>query len=154
MFSAGRDEANASVARLFDENKQLTRRVRTLEEITARVEAEELLSEAKLLAEGVKLCSAIFDDRDAESLKKLALALIEHPKTIALLGARGERVRAVRPEAALARAVAVAIRVEARVAAVGHAVRVLVRLAVRAAAGRVVVAVGSARARAARTLRG
>lgn len=86
MFSSGRDEGPAAVARLLEENKQLTRRIRALEEITARVEAEELLSDAVTLSGGVKLCARVFEDRDAESLKKLAQALITHPATIALLG--------------------------------------------------------------------
>jgi alanyl-tRNA synthetase len=88
MFSVGRDEAPASVARLLEENKQLTRRIRAMEEITARVEAEELLSEARILSDGVKLCARVFENRDAESLKKLAQAIIAHPATIALLGSR------------------------------------------------------------------
>lgn len=88
MFSVGRDEIPASVARLLEENKQLTRRIRTLEEIAARVEAEELLSQAETLADGTKLYSRIFEERDAESLKKLALALIANQKTVALLGSR------------------------------------------------------------------
>jgi alanyl-tRNA synthetase len=74
------------VARLLEENKQLTRRIRTLEEITARVEAEELLSEAVNLSDGVRICARVFEDRDAESLRKLAQALIAHPATVALLG--------------------------------------------------------------------
>ena len=88
MFSVGRDEAAISVARLLEENKQLTRRARVLEEIAARVEAEELLTAATILNDGVRLCARVFEERDAESLKKLALALISHPKTIALLGSR------------------------------------------------------------------
>jgi alanyl-tRNA synthetase len=88
MFSVGRDEAAASVTRLLEENKQLTRRIRALEEITARVEAEELLNEAVILDSGVRLCARVFEERDAESLKKLALALISNTKTIALLGSR------------------------------------------------------------------
>ncbi|MBA2733366.1 MAG: hypothetical protein H0U54_10795 [Acidobacteria bacterium] len=96
MFSVGRDEAPASVARLLEENKQLSRRIRSLEEVTARVEAEELLSEAQMLSDETKLCARIFENRDAESLKKLAQALIAHPKTIALLGSRdGETVRLI-----------------------------------------------------------
>jgi alanyl-tRNA synthetase len=96
MFSVGRDEISTSVARLLEENKQLTRRVRTLEEITARVEAEELLTKATVLNDGVRLCAQVFEERDAESLKKLALALIAHPKTVALLGSReGEAARLV-----------------------------------------------------------
>jgi alanyl-tRNA synthetase len=88
MFSVGRDEASAAVARLMEESKQLTRRVRALEEVAARVEAEELLTGATLIGDGVRLCTHIFEDRDAESLKKLALALIAQPQTIALLGSR------------------------------------------------------------------
>jgi alanyl-tRNA synthetase len=88
MFSAGRDDAPTSVARLMEEHKQLTRRVRTLEEIASRVEAEELLQGAELLSDEVKLCSRIFEERDAESLKRIALALIAHPKTVVLLGSR------------------------------------------------------------------
>jgi alanyl-tRNA synthetase len=90
MFSAGRDDAAAAVARLLEENKQLTRRIRSLEEITARVEAEELWSDATALSGGTRLCARVFEDRDAESLKKLAQALIAHPATVALLGSRDQ----------------------------------------------------------------
>ena len=89
MFSAGRDEAADAVARLLEENKQLARRVRDMEEIAARVEAEEIWAEAKLINDDVKLCARVFDDRDPESLKRVALALIAHTKTVALLGSRG-----------------------------------------------------------------
>jgi alanyl-tRNA synthetase len=88
MFSVGRDEISASVARLVEENKQLVRRVRTLEEIAARVEADELHSQATILGDGTRLCARIFEEREAESLKKLALALIANQKTVALLGSR------------------------------------------------------------------
>jgi alanyl-tRNA synthetase len=95
-FSVGRDEAAASVARLFEENKQLVRRGRVLEEIAARVEAEELLAETTPNDGGVRIVSSIFDGRDAESLKRLALSLISHAQTIALLGSRdGEDARLV-----------------------------------------------------------
>ncbi len=88
IFSVGRDEAPASVARLLEENKQFSRRIRSLEEVTARVEAEELLSEGQMLSDETKLCTRVFENRDAESLKQLAQAIIAHPKTIALLGSR------------------------------------------------------------------
>ena len=43
-----------------------------------------------------RIIAKIFDDRDADSLKYLALALIAHPNTIALLGSRdGETARLV-----------------------------------------------------------
>jgi alanyl-tRNA synthetase len=88
LFSAGRDEAASLVERTLEENKQLARRIRTLEEMTARIEAEELLSEATPLKDGAKLCVRVFEDRDAESLKRVAQAIISHPSTIALLGSR------------------------------------------------------------------
>jgi alanyl-tRNA synthetase len=88
MFSAGRDEAALSVARLMEEHKQLGRRARYLEEVAARVEAEEIWNEARTLSVDIKLCARVLEDRDADSLKKLAFALIAHPKTIALLGSR------------------------------------------------------------------
>ncbi len=87
-FSVGRDEAVASVARLFEENKQLSRRVRALEEIAARVEAEDLIKETQPRADGIRLVTRIFDGRDAESLKRLGQTLIAHRQTIALLGSR------------------------------------------------------------------
>lgn len=90
QFSVGRDDAAASVAHLFEENKQFARRVRSLEEITARVEAEELINDAIQTKNGTRLIKRIFEGRDPESLKRLAMALIVHPKTIALLGSRFE----------------------------------------------------------------
>lgn len=89
-FSVGRDDAPASVAHLFEEHKQLARRVRSLEEITARVEAEELVNDATQTKIGNRLVARIFEGRGPESLKRLALALIVHPNTIALLGSRFE----------------------------------------------------------------
>jgi alanyl-tRNA synthetase len=83
LFSSGRDDAPRVAAQMVEENKELNRRVRALEEIAAGVEAERLLATA---SNGVVV--QFFDGRDAESLKKLAHALIEHPGTIALLGSR------------------------------------------------------------------
>lgn len=90
MFSAGRDEAAASVARLMEESKQHARRVREMEEIVARVEAGEIWATALALKDDVKLCARVFENRDADSLKRVAFALIAHTKTVALLGSRSE----------------------------------------------------------------
>ncbi|HEV2764994.1 MAG TPA: alanyl-tRNA editing protein, partial [Pyrinomonadaceae bacterium] len=88
LFSVGRDEAPAAVARLLDENKRLARRVRELEEVTARVEASELYAATEPRAEdGLRVVSRVFEGRDAESLKRLAHALVANPLTVALLGA-------------------------------------------------------------------
>jgi alanyl-tRNA synthetase len=96
MFSVGRDEGSAAVARLIEENKGLARRVRELEEITSRVEAEELLKGARILAGGAVLVKHVFDGRDADALKRIALAIIQRPRAIALVGSRdGETARLV-----------------------------------------------------------
>ena len=91
LFSTGRDDAPQLAAQMVEESKELHRRVRALEEIAAGVEAEKLLATA---SQGV--VTHVFEGRDAESLKKLAHALIEHPGTIALLGSRdGDTARLV-----------------------------------------------------------
>ena len=111
LFSAGRDDSPALVARLVEENKKLARRVRELEEVAGRVEAEELLRSEHSNAGSADVSSAlsaereqlntrviarVFSDRDADSLKYLALALIAHPNVVALLGSRdGETARLV-----------------------------------------------------------
>jgi len=83
LFSTGRDDAPQLAAQMVEEHKELNRRIRALEEMAAEVEATKLLASA----EG-GIVAEVFDGRDAESLKKLAHALIAHPKTIALLGSR------------------------------------------------------------------
>lgn len=88
LFSAGRDDAPGLAERMIEENKDLQRRLRGLEEVAARVEAAELLTTAAVGTDGLKLITHVFDNRDADSLKRLALALIDQPQTIALLGSR------------------------------------------------------------------
>jgi alanyl-tRNA synthetase len=140
LYSSARDDAAKLTARVLEENKELHRRLRALEEISVRVEAEELLSAVKpqsiddepgsrldreAVAEssrglsarldtpgtddqeildpgrvteqtriagvapiGLRVITKIFDNRDAESLKHLAQALISHPGVVALLGSR------------------------------------------------------------------
>src|ERR1700741_1278247 len=83
LFSTGRDDAPQYAAQMVEEHKELNRRVRALEELAAEVEAQKLLAAAP---QGV--VSQIFDERDAESLKKLAFALIANPGITALLASR------------------------------------------------------------------
>jgi alanyl-tRNA synthetase len=83
LFSTGRDDAPQLAAQMVEENKELHRRVRVLEEVAAGVEAGKLLAGAR---GGV--VTHVFEGRDAESLKKLAHALIANSQTIALLGSR------------------------------------------------------------------
>ncbi len=83
---------------MIEENKKLTRRVRELDEVACRVEAEQILKESRLKAgyrpPAPTIIAKVFGDRDADSLKHLALALIAHPNVVALLGSRdGESAR-------------------------------------------------------------
>jgi alanyl-tRNA synthetase len=99
LFSAGRDDASELTARALEENKTLVRRLRTLEEIAARVEAEELTATAQPTGDdaGTRIVTREFSDRDAESLKRLALSIISsRPGHIALLGSRDTDGRAAR----------------------------------------------------------
>ena len=119
MFSSGREDSLALVARSVEESKKLRRRVSELEEVACRVEAEDLLKQASdsnrgssptvregsvwdsspTVREGsfnARIIAKLFDDRDVDSLKHLALALIAHSNTIALLGSRdGDTARLV-----------------------------------------------------------
>src|SRR5689334_2591060 len=109
LFSCGRDDVAQHAAQLVEENKELRRQVRVLEEVAAEVEASKLLATAAVLGDGTRLVAHIFEASDAESvshnvdsvshnadsvkynadsLKKLAHALIAQPRTIALLASR------------------------------------------------------------------
>ena len=97
VFSAARDDAPALAARLAEENKQLTRRLRSLEELAARAEADDLARAAEPLGvTTARLVAHVLEDRDADSLKRLAVAVITRPGHVALLGARaGDEARLV-----------------------------------------------------------
>lgn len=98
LFSAGREDSPGLVTKLIEENKQLARRVRELDAIACRVEAEELLRDSSPnVREGAPtVITRTFDSREADSLKHLALALIAHPNVVALLGSRdGDTARLV-----------------------------------------------------------
>jgi alanyl-tRNA synthetase len=100
LFSAGREDSPMLVARIIEENKKLTRRVSELEEVACRVEAEELLrmSASAAMASGHSpiLITKVFNNRDADSLKHLAVELIAHSNVVVLLGSRyGDAARLV-----------------------------------------------------------
>ena len=102
LFSCGRDDVAQHAAQLVEENKELRRQVRVLEEVAAGIEAERLLASALVQSDGTRVVAHVFADRTAEVeqsaaefvgrgaefVKKLAQALIAHPRTIALLGSR------------------------------------------------------------------
>jgi len=111
LFSTGRDDAPQHAAHLVEENKELHRRVRALEELAAEVEAQRLLASAITLrrsggtkaedtsvpmhtsvpGEGTRVVTHVFEARDAEFVKKVAHCLIANARTIALLGSRDKR---------------------------------------------------------------
>ncbi|MGH9848357.1 MAG: alanyl-tRNA editing protein [Blastocatellia bacterium] len=86
-FSVGREEAEPAVARLFDENKRLLRRVRELAELAAKTEAQELIEAAEAI-DGLRIVSRVFEDRDVEELKLLAHRLVDADGVVALLAAK------------------------------------------------------------------
>ncbi len=92
LFSAGREDSPSLVAKLIEDNKKLARRVRQLDELACRVEAQDILSAARSeagdRAPDPLMITRCFEDRDADSLKHLALALIAHPNVVALLASR------------------------------------------------------------------
>ena len=108
LFSTGRDDTPQHASQLVEENKELHRQVRVLEEVAAGVEAERLLASASVQPDGTRVVTRVFDvaggkalagsidstgeskflPHDAESLKKLAHALMANARTIALLATR------------------------------------------------------------------
>jgi alanyl-tRNA synthetase len=102
LFSTGRDDAPQNAAQLLEENKELHRRVRVLEEVEARVEAERLLASTSVEPDGTRVVTHVFGDssrtaasahseastRNAEFVKSVAHALVANRQTIALLAAR------------------------------------------------------------------
>jgi len=61
-FSTGREDVAQHAAQLVEENKELHRRVRALEEVEARVEAERLLASAVVLANGTRVVIHVFGE--------------------------------------------------------------------------------------------
>lgn len=87
LFSTARDEAPQLAAHMVEENKELHRRVRFLEDIAAGAEATQLYETAEVRSDGTRLIAQVFSDKNPDNLKKLAHALIARPHAIALLGA-------------------------------------------------------------------
>lgn len=87
LFSTARDEAPQLAAHMVEENKELHRRVRFLEDIAAGAEATQLYETAEVRSDGTRLIAQVFSDKNPDNLKKLAHALIAKPHAIALLGA-------------------------------------------------------------------
>lgn len=96
LFSVSRDETAHSVARLIESHTQLMRRARELDEKAVSAEADEIITNTPLSADGVRVIHRVFAERDAALLKLLAQKLIRYPRTVALLGASdGEKAHLV-----------------------------------------------------------
>jgi alanyl-tRNA synthetase len=87
LFSADRDSAPELVARLIQENKELKKRARDLLEKASSAEAADMISGAREVG-GIRIVSAIFDDRDLDELRVLASKIVQKEDCIALLGSR------------------------------------------------------------------
>lgn len=96
LFSSGRDDIPELAAKIIDDHKKQARRIRELDEIATRVEAEEILKSGPGNEQQARTIVRVFAGRSADSLKHLALALITHANVVALLGSRdGDTARLV-----------------------------------------------------------
>ncbi len=86
-LSVARDEAEQSVARLVEENRQLQRRMRALAELAVQAEAQELLAAAEVI-NGLRVVWRVFEERDFDEVKLLAHRLAASDSTVALLATR------------------------------------------------------------------
>ena len=86
-LTVGREEIEASVARLLNDNKRLSRRVRELDELAAKIEAADLLASTAAV-EGLRIVEKVFADRDFEEVKSLAHRLVDGEGVVALLAVR------------------------------------------------------------------
>ncbi len=98
LFSSAQDDAPVLAARMLDENKELHNRVRELEVLAAGIEAEELLRVMSSVSRPVgvvdqpsqRIVSRVYSNRNPESLKQLAHALIAHENVVALLASNDQ----------------------------------------------------------------
>lgn len=94
-LTVGREETEASVVRLLEDNKRLSRRVRELSELAAKIEAADLLAATPAAGE-LRIVEKIFTDRDFEEAKLIAHRLVDGNGVVALLAVReAEMVRLV-----------------------------------------------------------
>ncbi|HWC77759.1 MAG TPA: DHHA1 domain-containing protein [Blastocatellia bacterium] len=87
QFSADRDSTPELVDRTLQENKTIKKRVRDLIDIAMAAQARQMLSEANA-ANGFKLITAVFEDKDLDELRVLAAKIVEQEPAVALLGTK------------------------------------------------------------------
>lgn len=84
VFSTGRDDGPESVRRLFEEAKQLRRRVRDLAELASEVEGRRLYAEGEA-REGYRVVARRLDGRSADELRLVAHKVVAEGPALALL---------------------------------------------------------------------
>ncbi len=84
VFSTGRDDGPESVRRLFEEAKQLRRRVRDLAELASEVEGRRLYAEGEA-RDGYRVVARRLDGRSADELRLVAHKVVAEGPAVALL---------------------------------------------------------------------
>ncbi len=90
-LSASRYDVLPAVQKLLSESKTNSKALQDAQAKLIGYEAGELLASAQQSADGTRCIKKAFENRDANALRLLAKQLTAAPKTIALLGASGEK---------------------------------------------------------------
>ncbi len=91
-FTVADAELADAVARLEDEARSLRKALEHAQARLFELEAATLLESAEFIG-GARVVARVFDDRDADTVKRLALHLARQGRCVALLASRGERVQ-------------------------------------------------------------
>ncbi|MBN2304541.1 MAG: alanyl-tRNA editing protein [Anaerolineae bacterium] len=96
-LTTGYWEIPAALNKLRDENKALRKELGALQSVLLAHEADRLWQSAAHLdrPDGYTLVIQAFEDRDVSEVRTIAQKLIEHPATIALCGAAGEKAHLI-----------------------------------------------------------
>lgn len=91
-FTVADAELPDAVARLEDEARSLRKALEHAQARLFELEAASLLESAESIGD-VRVVARVFDDRNGEAVKRLALHLAAQGRCVALLASRGERVQ-------------------------------------------------------------
>ncbi len=91
-FTVADAELPDAVARLEDEARSLRKALEHAQARLLELEAASLLESAERIGD-VRVVARVFDDRNGEAVKRLALHLTAQGRCVALLASRGERVQ-------------------------------------------------------------
>jgi alanyl-tRNA synthetase len=91
-FTVADAELQDAVVRLEDEARSLRKELSHVQGRLFELEAAHLLADAERIGE-VRVVTRVFDDRDGETVKRLALQLAAQGQCVALLAARGNKIQ-------------------------------------------------------------